>query len=420
MSNSHSLTDHTYNSVRKNQYFLDWTTQPESLKKYPHFYKRFKVSQIRGLENLNLMNKVFYKKITKNSLYTLRTVPSAGALYPCEIYLQIRGVKGVLSGIYHYEVSTESICLLQEIENDGIEYYFPNQNIQKGIIFLVSAVYFRSSWKYKDRAMRYIMLDSGHQLGAIYLSSIISDKKSKIDFNFDKLALNNMFGFREDEMFFASFSHTETIDKIAKPLKNKMPYVAACDYIENNSYIYDTYNKSVSYEEEPISIPKFFDNTNKADLTKAIINRRSIRAFYGDFIEGDNFEYITADIFEFANKNDIDIYYTIQKVNNIECGLYKNGKLLQSGNFSKESGFLALEQNLGKDGSVTFYFISKNDEKYQKINILSGFIAHIIYIRSELLGIGCSGIGAYYDNDVKKFLNVDSCYNILYMLAIGK
>jgi len=54
-------------------------------------------------------------------------------------------------------------------------------------------------------------------------------------------------------------------------------------------------------------------------------------------------------------------------------------------------------------------------EKYQKVSILSGFIAHIIYIRSELQGVGCNGIGAYYDDEAKAFLNTTN--NILYLLA---
>jgi hypothetical protein len=73
---------------------------------------------------------------------------------------------------------------------------------------------------------------------------------------------------------------------------------------------------------------------------------------------------------------------------------------------------------LGQNSAVTFYFTSNEKIKYQKVNILSGFIAHIIYIKSTLKNIGCSGIGAYYDQEAKDFLKTDN--NILYMLAIGR
>jgi hypothetical protein len=73
---------------------------------------------------------------------------------------------------------------------------------------------------------------------------------------------------------------------------------------------------------------------------------------------------------------------------------------------------------LGGESAVTFYFTSDEVKKYQKVNILSGFLAHIIYLRCEMLNIGCSGIGAYYDDETKQFLNTHN--NILYLLAIGR
>jgi len=108
---------------------------------------------------------------------------------------------GVLSGIYHYEPLGGTLCLLSEIEQDGVEFYFKNQKKQKGITFLISSIYFRSSWKYRDRAIRYILLDSGHSLGAIYATMCVMNKDSKIVFDFDKVALNDTFAFRDDEMF---------------------------------------------------------------------------------------------------------------------------------------------------------------------------------------------------------------------------
>jgi SagB-type dehydrogenase family enzyme len=418
MPNFHEKTNHSYKSVRQNQFFLDWNSQPKTFKQYPHFYKRYKISDYEQLENLELINCITYKKDTPQGSYTLRTVPSAGALYPCEIYLQIRGIKGIISGIYHYEISTNSICLLQEIENDGCEYYFKNQNIKKGISFFISASYFRSSWKYKNRAIRYILLDSGHQLGSIYCYLAIQNKTSLVDFDFDKLALNQTFGFKDEELFLASIHNTNSIEKIAKPLKQNLPYVCACDYIENNDFIYSSYQDSVQFHDKNFDLPNFFENINKEDLKSTILNRRSIRAFYKLPITKDEFDFIIKDLISFANKNNIDLFYTVHMVEDLEIGLYKNNNLISQADFSRKSGYLSLEQALGQNSAVTFYFTSNEKVKYQKVNILSGFIAHIIYIKSTLKNIGCSGIGAYYDQEAKDFLKTDN--NILYMLAIGR
>ncbi len=414
----HQQTKHSYLSVRKNATFLDWQSQPQNYKLYPHFNQRFKIDDYEELKDLNLIGGITFEKKYPNGTYYLRSVPSAGGLYPCEIYLQIRGVSGLLNGIYHYEPHSSSLTLLQEIEKDGVEHYFKDQTEQKGIIFLISTVYFRSSWKYRDRSIRYIFLDSGHQLGAMYTTLSLMKRDQKIVFDFDKLSLNSTFGFRDDEMFTSAIKSSQSGQKEVSKLRQDLPYVSGCDYLETNEFIQKAYKDSAIYEQEDESAPQFFQNIPYDQLKKAIINRRSIRAFRCESIKSDEFDFILKDLFSFANKHNIDVFYTINNVTDKKQGLYKNGLLIKDGDFSQKSGYLALEQKLGSQSAVTFYFTSNEVEKYQKVNILSGFIAHIIYIRSELIGIGCSGIGAYYDDETKEFLNTKN--NILYMLAIGR
>ncbi|MEA3497734.1 MAG: SagB family peptide dehydrogenase [Campylobacterota bacterium] len=419
MPNFHNQTNHTYMSIRKNAFFLDWRTQAKNYKKYPHFFQRFKIEDYPQLEDLNLIGGITFEKEYPDGKYYLRTVPSAGGLYPFEVYLQIRGIKGLLDGIYHYEPYEASLVLLNEISNDGVEFYQKDNKKQKGITFLISGVYFRSSWKYRDRAIRYILLDGGHQLASIYTVLFLMGKNSEISFDFDKLALNEMFGFRDDEMFLTMIkSIDETIDKDVTKLKQPIPYICPSDYLETNQFIEESYKTSAVFEDENISMDSFFTNIPKEQLKNAILNRRSIRAFRKVPISNDEFDFIVKDIFSFALQNDIDIYYTVHNVNNMTQGLYKNETLLKDGDFSSKSKYLSLEQNIGGQSCVTFYFTSSQIEKYQKVNILSGFIAHIIYIKSQLQDIGCSGIGAYYDDEVKEFLETSN--NILYLLAIGR
>lgn len=413
----HGQTSHSYISVRKNANFLDWSTQPKSTKEYPGFCKRYGIDEHEALKDLELIGGVTYTQQIQNGHYNLRTVPSAGALYPCEVYLQIRGIKGILPGIYHYEPLNQTITLLQEVEKDGVEFYFSRQKMQKGITFLISAVYFRSSWKYGNRSIRYILLDSGHQLGTIYSYLSLKEDKSTAIFDFDKAGLNETFGFRNDEMFTVGICTENSTDKTVSDLRQELFYVNGSDYLETNSFIENAYKKSGerSYDEE---LPGFFEGISKEDLKKAILNRRSIRAFRKMEISKEELDRVTKDLFVFALDNSIEIFYTVHRVDKAEQGLYKNGEFLKKGDFSQKSRYLALKQNIGGDGAVTFFFTSSEATDYQKVNILSGFIAHIIYLRSEVLGIGTTGIGAYYDDEVKEFLGTEN--NILYMLAIGR
>jgi len=418
MPSFHHATNHSYMSVRKNAFFLDWQTQPSAFKSYPHFYPRFKIEDYAELENLNLIGAITYSKEYPTGKHLLRSVPSAGALYPCEIYLQIRSIKGLIDGLYHYEPRSATLVLLHELNKDGVENYFPTQNKQKGLTFLISSIYFRSSWKYRNRSIRYILLDSGHQLGTIQAYLELQDKASSIQFDFDKIALNSDFGFRNDEMFTASVSSTTPTDKEVTKLAQQLPFVAGSDYLESNSFIEDVYAQSASYSDEPIEKHHFFRGIEKEALREAIIQRRSIRAFRMQSISKEEFDFIMEGLVAFATAYGIDLFYTLHRVEGVEQGLYKNGELISEGDFSQKSRYLALEQNLGGQSAFTLYFTSSETTKYQKVNILSGFIAHIIYLRSTLKEIGCSGIGAYYDEECKEFLKTPN--NILYLLAVGR
>ena len=103
----------------------------------------------------------------------LRSAPSAGALYPAEIYIAIRKVSHVEPGIYHYNVANHEIELL--IPGDptermhevccGQEYVR-----QASIVVLISGVLERTKLKYGERGYRYALLDIGHLGQNLYLS----------------------------------------------------------------------------------------------------------------------------------------------------------------------------------------------------------------------------------------------------------
>ena len=74
--------------------------------------------------------------------------------------------------------------------------------------------------------------------------------------------------------------------------------------------------------------------------------------------------------------------------------LYEVITLLEKGALSSKAGYLCLEQDLGKDSAVTFFLTSKG-KNYQALYQKASIIGHRLYLASNYLGYGCSGIGAY-------------------------
>lgn len=94
-----------------------------------------------------------------------RAAPSAGALYPIEVYLAVQDVTGLSSGIYHYAVQTHALEFLrpgdfrQSMMETGVgQAHLGNANV----CFILSAIFQRTRWKYHERTYRYLLLEAGH------------------------------------------------------------------------------------------------------------------------------------------------------------------------------------------------------------------------------------------------------------------
>ena len=112
--------------------------------------------------------------ITDNA-YGLRTAPSAGALYPIELYLVVANVKELTSGIYKYDPRRHT--LKKTIEGDKrIEVSnaaLKQDAIEKSsAIVLITAIYERTSVKYGKRTERYVNMEVGHVGQNIYLQAV--------------------------------------------------------------------------------------------------------------------------------------------------------------------------------------------------------------------------------------------------------
>jgi len=95
----------------------------------------------------------------------LRSAPSAGALYPIELYVMANNVEGLEKGIYHYDVPGHRLLMIKEgdYSEDATAAALGQTSLAKsGAVIFLSAVLERSRWKYKQRAYRYVYLDAGH------------------------------------------------------------------------------------------------------------------------------------------------------------------------------------------------------------------------------------------------------------------
>jgi SagB-type dehydrogenase family enzyme len=94
-----------------------------------------------------------------------RPVPSAGALYPLELYLLLAGVENVEDGLYHYGILDHALEPVR-MEVPGHELFeaviAAPLVVNANALVIMSAVFDRTLHKYGPRGYRYILLEAGH------------------------------------------------------------------------------------------------------------------------------------------------------------------------------------------------------------------------------------------------------------------
>ncbi len=107
--------------------------------------------------------------------YKLRAAPSAGALYPVETYLVTHNVEGIEPGIYHYAVLNHQLKQLKtgDFRLSLAEAALEQEMVsQANVVFVWTAIFARSKWKYSQRAYRYVYLDAGHIAQNLALAAV--------------------------------------------------------------------------------------------------------------------------------------------------------------------------------------------------------------------------------------------------------
>ena len=103
-----------------------------------------------------------------------RAAPSAGALYPIETYPVVHDVADLASGIYHYAVREHGLERLERgdfrgaVTQAGLYQAFLGE---ANVCFVLSAVFQRTRWRYRERAYRYVLLEAGHIAQNLYLEA---------------------------------------------------------------------------------------------------------------------------------------------------------------------------------------------------------------------------------------------------------
>jgi SagB-type dehydrogenase family enzyme len=106
----------------------------------------------------------------------LRTVPSAGATYPLEIFVVCgrKGIDGIDAGVYRYKIDSHSLTqhykgdVRMELARAALDQEFV---YQAPMDIVICALYERTAMRYGARGERYVHIEVGHAGQNIYLQA---------------------------------------------------------------------------------------------------------------------------------------------------------------------------------------------------------------------------------------------------------
>ncbi len=131
-----------------------------------------------------------------------RTAPSAGALYPLEVYAVIGRVENLAPGVYRYRPRDHALAQVSSGDRRaGVAAAALEQSwIQEApVVVVIAAVYGRTTRKYGLRGHRYVHIEAGHAGENLCLQAVALKLGATVVGAFDDAALQTLLNLPREE-----------------------------------------------------------------------------------------------------------------------------------------------------------------------------------------------------------------------------
>jgi SagB-type dehydrogenase family enzyme len=491
----HEVTKHSYTNVRSNPHALDWDNRPLQYKIYPSagaiaLPRELDLSAMSvpaaiatvapldppaGPLDLAALTRILFcaagltrSKTVGGEDYHFRAAASAGALYPIEVYLAASEVEGVGPGLYHFSPADLKLRGLRR--GDWRDYLARAAAMRPALvdaraIVMLSAIFWRSTWKYRARAYRYCFWDAGTILANLTAAANAERLAVEIVTAFEDAPFERLIdvdGEREGAICMVALGRARGDQPITIADGKAPPAPLNLDTVplSGREKSYDDLAKmhrasrlgsidevravtAVSLESAPAPTsttesitPAVLPAADALGLGETILRRGSARAFAREPIAAEELGTIMATSrapLEADFPPLVEPYLIVNAVHGISPGAYYYRRatgsleLVKPGEFRGEAGYLCLEQPLGADCSALICYMANLDRVldalgnrgYRDAHLEAGILGGRAYLAAYALGRGASGL-TFYDDDTSKFFAPHSeGKSPLLMVAVG-
>lgn len=396
-----------------------------------------------------------------------RAAPSAGALYPTEVYVAVRSVEGLPDGIHHYQGRDHSLDLCWEGDFWGdlraLAFSHPALESSRAVLFL-TAVYGRSTWRYRDRGYRRVLLDTGHVAGNAVLAAWAHGRSAIPIADFHDEGVDSLLLLDPESE--GALLLLALVDGASPPATvargaGRSPVFTGEETPEEGTWVPRIHQvaRIGSHNEAEIAEPTARTRIDAEEdvqpvglssaplpggltVLDAIRRRRSTRTFRVAPIPIDALGRILAHAYPRPGSGDpeahiaphlLETWVVAAEVEGLPAGVHHYDpvahslRLVRRGNPRRALFQCCLMQELGRDCALAVVHtldlpraVARFGERaYRYGHLESGLLGERLDLAALRLGFGASGIGGFFDDFVNDLLLLPPEHAVTYLTTIG-
>jgi SagB-type dehydrogenase family enzyme len=510
----HESTKHSYESVRLNPNKLDAANQPSAFRLFTDHPKVDLPTDLiekdapalallsEGLSGLpedaahlpqdlntlaswlRLANGITEeRRVSRNNKVQLRSCPSSSAVFPFEIYVAAFGVQGLEPGLYHY--SCKEFALRKLRDGDAtlarIKKGRPDLDFLKTVpaALLVSTIFCRSTWRYRQRGYRYALLDAGHLVQNLVTAANGLGIQTTTRLSMNDRNTRELIGVPAD----APFGEAEAVqamvvwgENAAEPLAKANGTPQSADALppiprEPLAQEVTAYEQILMVHEDcvapgvavrelrppltelsprrkgrpPAELDAPVPASGGPSLRQVMTKRRSAADFRRAPIPLDKLWTICRLAFRggsyfplFPSGPHVGLIrpmWIISDVDRLDTGVWNYDPVddhwtqHKAGIERFEQQYLCLEQPICGNASAVCFMLADlkplmdrgGPDTYRLAHLEAGIVGQRMFLAAHALGVGCTGIGPVYDAETLAFLDPDpSGWEVIYSAVLGE
>ncbi len=414
-----------------------------------------------------------------------RAAPSTGALYQTEVYVVAGAVSGLAPGVYHFNPGDFSLRLLRAGDFRGTVALAAADDAlaAQPACVVLSAIYWRNTWKYQARGYRHLFWDSGSLSAQLLAAAWALELPARLVTGFVDGQVNALLGLdaRTEGVLLVApvgpMGPGAPMSPVVTPLAPEVIPLSSsdvdypllrqayddssldseaevADWREGEGEVLNRENDRRETGDRRARERQVRDRGNVAiqDLTplpaaraaagrtlaETISRRGSTREFSGEAISREELSsalyHATRGVPLDVPDGLVDLYLTVHAVTGLEPGayVYHRGRhaltRLQTGDVRAAAAFLCLGQPLGGVSSATVFFLADlrralgrfGNRGYRLVNLEAGLIGGRLYLGAYAQRFGATGL-TFYDRAVVDFFSPHAASkDAIFVTALGR